>query len=271
MSLRISARHKEAIPYDHVIQWPQGLWFSRDRNALFDFDTHHFLLIAFRIASIAVSRPRAFASFDDMLDSFASECMSWSDIGVGLGVSRERVRQVYNRYFAALFPWHKSPGRKRVKVCTRLRRQEARQNATPRGNAALVAALAIDRGLIVEAVISKLGNGRVQGASRYLTINGHQVNARVSRKAFRLPKALVSYYRFPLPGQVPRCAFVVLVAGQMIFVMPRDVFVEWRGNARQSRYIPEHPNTYKLNAHLGQTDWIWQYREAWHLLGTESR
>jgi len=112
----------------------------------------------------------------------------------------------------------------------------------------------------------------VRASSLRLIVNGKAVTVRSSKSpSIMHPRSLVGYYRFPTTaGQTLPCEFVILLAGTQTFVMPRDVFMSWNGNlsgnAVRDRYIPEHPNTYWMNAHLGQTDWLWQYREAWHLL-----
>jgi hypothetical protein len=68
---------------------------------------------------------KVFASFDDLLDAFASDCMRFSDIGVALGVSREWVRQLWRDHFAHLF--RGKTGQQRQRACTIASRRDMPQ------------------------------------------------------------------------------------------------------------------------------------------------
>jgi hypothetical protein len=97
----------------------------------------------------------------------------------------------------------------------------------------------------------------------------------VSRRKVKMnARTLVRYYRFTRSSGC-KAAFVILICGRgetaEYFVMPFAAFLSWNGTVGHSLYLPERQNTYALNAHLGKTDWIWQYRDAWHLLKGESR
>jgi hypothetical protein len=78
--------------------------------------------------------------------------------------------------------------------------------------------------------------------------------------------ALIGYYNFHrIPMALRSVPFFLAYCGaplKSFFVFPRTAFKF----DEVDLYIPEHPCTYVNSA--GQTDWIWQYQNAWHLLAT---
>ena len=57
--------------------------------------------------------------FEELFDAFQSDCITQSQIAKINGVSRERIRQIYDKWFADLFDGKK--GLDRVKACTIVR------------------------------------------------------------------------------------------------------------------------------------------------------
>ena len=56
-------------------------------------------------------------SFEELLEIFRNDCLKFSEIGKQFGVSRERIRQIYQHYFSQVIP-RRPNGRVREKVCT---------------------------------------------------------------------------------------------------------------------------------------------------------
>jgi len=59
--------------------------------------------------------------YTTMLVEFQSDCNSFTNIGQKYGRSRERIRQIYMRFFSAHIP-RRPDGRTREKICLRKRR-----------------------------------------------------------------------------------------------------------------------------------------------------
>lgn len=64
---------------------------------------------------------KTFLSFDNLYEYFANDCLSFTNISAPMGRSKERVRQIYKKYFAGIIP-RRPDGRTRRKLCTRKRR-----------------------------------------------------------------------------------------------------------------------------------------------------
>lgn len=73
-----------------------------------------------RYEQLRTRPPGRFANteFDTLLDWLLSNCMTLTQIGERIGVSRERVRQVYNTFFKDLLPPSMHTPRSRRRVCT---------------------------------------------------------------------------------------------------------------------------------------------------------
>lgn len=116
-------------------------------------------------------------SFDEFLDHFANDCVSFKEvaqIACEGGVSRERIRQLYEKYFRQLFP-AKRTGQERQQICSLKRHRVAAKLAIHdfSGNPSLakIARYAKEAGCTVERVVSR-NRQHVVITRRLLLING---------------------------------------------------------------------------------------------------
>jgi hypothetical protein len=167
-------------------------------------------------------RYKARLTFDELLGHFANDCMSFTAIGALIceeGITRERVRQIYNQYFRDLLPGKKT-GRRRVRICTLKRRAVATSFAKSDFSddeiLGKVAKLATEASCVVER--SLVGNEWKKGAFRRILINN-------SNYAVYIAHARC----YSGGGKTPRCRFEISrtvlreVAG-IVFVLEVDGF-----------------------------------------------
>lgn len=212
------------------------------------------------------SIPRVQLSFDEMLDALLEDCVSYTDIGIACGVSRESIRQIHQKYFSSILPYRSGTGHKRVKTCTLVKRKQNIESLTLSDSASRFAEAAKRHGIEVAPVLwSFETHGSTVGCRRReVKVSNKLIKIRERRTARAMNQRgnhPVRYFRFFVSSE---CDFYALFAGDPLsswFIFPAELI-----RRDTIFYIPERPNTYWMNAHVGTTDWLWQYREAWHLL-----
>lgn len=142
-------------------------------------------------------------TFDELLDHFANDCMSFTAIGMMVcetGVTYERVRQIYNKYFVDLFP-NKRTGRRRQRICTLKRRRiaatSARDDFSDNEVLTKIAQLAKAAGCAVKRPL--VGKEWKKGAFSRIFINEADYSVHVARRACRIPTGR------------PKCSFTLSV------------------------------------------------------------
>jgi hypothetical protein len=208
-------------------------------------------------------------SFDELLDTLLEDCMTFALVADACGVSREAIRLIYKKYVAPLLPT-KSDGRKRVKVCSVARRHQAIKALRPRGLAAEVAEEVHVRYPELEVRAQPVHRSALYASAQALFVDDRLVVIRASQKKARTGRSITGHFRFRLSRAWLEKANVVVVK---VPTEPVSWFVfpvsELRGRSsgkRWSVYIPEHPCDYHPVMGTKQTDWIWQWKEAWHVL-----
>ncbi len=186
-------------------------------------------------------------NFDEFLDHFANDCMSFTDvaqIACEGGVSRERIRQLYQKYFRRLFP-AKRTGQERQQICTLKRRRVAVEMAMHdfSGNSSLakVARYAKEAGCTVERVVWQK-KGRQFVSRRLLSIYGMRYQVYCCRNVRRPQVPLIGRYSHVtvLKQSLHRVTGIIVLQEDVgpanrIFIIPtRDVLDAYGSHERRS-------------------------------------
>jgi len=201
-------------------------------------------------------------TMDELRELFRSDCNNFTTIAAMLGVTRERVRQIYNRHFRDEFGAYRT-GHARQIICRRKRTSVARKALRPSGAALIVAEMAERRGLTVSAVLSE-SRDIVYASSRKLFVSGKKCRARVVSSTCRAnPKQIVRYWHVPATSDYSQ-EVVIILAGGNVFIIPGAIF----GTLR-SHYIPtDRPSDRAGARRCGMAAKIdyWSYLDRWDLL-----
>ena len=146
----------------------------------------------------------------------AENCLTFTEIGSRLGVTRERVRQIAKILETA-------PGVERMKTCTLNRHKSIQGNRLPDTDPALIERFLKLRtgGYEVEAsfVDHRNPNGHIA-----VTINGHSCRISITKAtaAKMSPRAKVLHYRFQDPRL--KCEFLILYIAKedAAYIVPRS-------------------------------------------------
>ena len=186
-------------------------------------------------------------SFDEFLDYFANDCMSFKDvaqIACEGGASRERIRRLYEKYFRQLFPSNRT-GQERQQICVLKQHRVAVRMAVHdfSGNPSLakIARHAKEAGCTVERVVSRKWRQLVV-SHRLLLINEmcYQVycTRNVSRPSVR---CLARYSHVGILKQSLQQVVGIIVlqegvgSADRIFIIPtRDVLDAYGSHERRS-------------------------------------
>lgn len=222
------------------------------------------------------------AEFDDLLKLFGDPDETLRSIGDKLGVSKERVRQIYRMYFCELFDGASARTR---------RRNNARQRKAQKAHDEVRMSARFELWRAVESQARKEGFKDIQGIStRCGTIKRRSIkigNARCLlqkvRVAFEPNKGNGRFFSRVgiVAPRLKKHDFLVVyqkVEGFPIrfFVFPRTVLVAVFGEPDswekyvQDLYFPmEHYPRYR-NA-FSPRICVWKYEDAWHLLRFHER
>lgn len=200
--------------------------------------------------------------FEELFNLFSNNCTTFSDIGRELGLTREAIRYIYNKYFRR-FLGGKS-GRVRVKVCSRLNRLSLiikKFNQFPATR------------VLLEITGGKLEIKPVGLSKKFMVINGHKC---LVKNTFAWRRMNEFALRFHLPISLSRNSlmgtdFLIIISGRdkekIFFIIPTSVIlgVSPEKAERWSIFIPSTNVVY--NNHPPRID-FWEYAKAWHLLET---
>lgn len=200
--------------------------------------------------------------WDTMLARFSNDCENFLQIGTDIGLSCERIRQIYMKYFSTVIP-RRPDGRTRTKVCT-IKRGVARVGkgflADPRYTQLLSRAEEVGIGIKPLAV-------RAQGhphkhSTRRFHINGYCCKLQV----IKTPRIITNRWYFTFsPNDLEGVNFLILQAGEKepkFFVVPNT--------QNSGGLVINIPADFQYSAHATgvrqlKTDWL-QFMEAWYLL-----
>ncbi len=190
------------------------------------------------------------ATFDELLNVFREDCTNFTHIGKELGISREMVRRVYQRFFAGYLPRRPNGNTRRV-VCTRKRHSQMVRTSLE-NDARLVHLFqkCLEKGINVDPVRSKNG---LRHNSRLIKLNGHVCKLLVGSE-------FNGYYRFQVTNKKYDFLILQVQNGEEFLVIPASIL-------NQSRvYIPTRlgRSSYHKKSAV-KVEWL-DYLEAWHLL-----
>lgn len=228
--------------------------------------------------------------FDTLYELFESDCNTFTVIGEIVGLSRERIRQLYLQYFQPLFP-RRPTGRVRRKVCTRKRRANRKENWVLEGKVLEAAILANDNGLSVEPVwVNEHGHSVnwMRESVKQLRINGYLCSVHADAKPWLIVKTgktpfyrlnrkfdhtgddidfhimLLPEYRGPLYEQEGSARNWVnrgtVVVPPSVLVIPKAAVSEVK-----VYYVSAVPPALRSHFVMPEAD-LWEYRDRWDLL-----
>lgn len=198
--------------------------------------------------------------FEVMLEKFRNDCLDFGGIAEELGVTTERVRQIYMRYFSKIIP-RRPNGRVRRRVCTlRKLSKQIRESFKTDPEFATLFARTLSEGIPVEPV--RVPSGRTYSA-RLIKAGGYICVLYSDEE----PDLIVrhEYWKFNVTPCL-EAAFFILQAGMgeeaHFLIVPGSCVV----SKRRSIYVPaELKYTGRTNSRPIKHNWL-QYLEAWHLL-----
>lgn len=192
---------------------------------------------------------------DEALIGMFSAGMTLAEIGQEAGVTRERIRQIYNRRLSGEFGCLTPRQLQAQATAIRIRAKVA---STLPSNPAMKTVL--DRvaflGLPVEAI--GVGRERRFRSDRSVLISGRRCTVTYAKRLFSPRSGTIRRY-FKFNGYWKWPEFVIAVIGVRILVIPKP----WR---LFSFYVPEHPGLPVYNHHGPKVDW-WAFEDRWDLLG----
>lgn len=208
--------------------------------------------------------------YDVMYPEFESDCNSFTEIANRYETSRERIRQIYSRFFSAHIP-RRPDGRTRQRICarkTRVIKKEERQKLSVSNNPAISTLKSIVESLGLEVrIISLKGIG-----GRVISIGGKHclVYSCSCLHRFGLDKNL--YWSFSLnPLALKRSEFVVFATREgekfRFFIVPtHKITAKFLEAKRITIYIPQKRvdswNRRGRKSIIG----IQQYENQWNFL-----
>ncbi len=215
--------------------------------------------------------------FEEWFEYFKANCHRMSTLGEHAGISRERVRQIYNKHFRSLFG--ERSGVERLKACTaeqRLvsaKRQENDLFADPEVRPIITQALAA--GCTVAAIKqSNQTNMAYLVRTRIVLINGYVVSLRTIRNKHKTSPGLRRFYAHATLSRASlesEDATIIRTAAagcqERIFVLPNTVLIEKyfvTTKNKASIYLPLEKLPVYRNS-MTKINW-WLYENAWHLL-----
>lgn len=216
---------------------------------------------------------KAHVSFDRLVELFGNDCTSFADIAREFGITRERVRQIYQQYFTRVFP-NRSGGRVRRKLCA-LKTNAVRKGDFSSGVPQLltrIAEIVCSRGYVCNKIPKGIkGNYIAAFKTSSLSINGKICGVHCLMNEYRTPRRKSKYTLFLLRRtSVEKYDFLIILrqieTNEQWFVVPVPVLLgSWDTAKKKKTFyirdkkIPVYHNRYpKIE--------FWDYLDAWHLL-----
>ncbi|MEK7613141.1 MAG: hypothetical protein AAB449_03290 [Patescibacteria group bacterium] len=226
-------------------------------------------------AALVRYSPKHTLSFEDLFEYFKANCHRMEVIGAHGGITRQRVQQIYNKWFRDLFG--DLSGRDRQKSCTlekNLARLEKETNELlSNGKIKTIGGKLRSAGCVITGIAGS--GGRL--LRNQITLNGHRCLVHTSTKARSLGVQTERlYYAFnvslSLLQTVEAVIFYVCAKNfqERLFVVPSSVllaaFFETSADKKYNRvYIPAEKILLRTRGVVSRINW-WQYEDALHLL-----
>lgn len=206
--------------------------------------------------------PKPRPDFDTLFELFSSDCTTFTEIGEQFGLTCERVRQIYWKYFAKLIP-RRPDGHTRRKVCTRKRRVSGAVSRFHSMSCFIPLIQEVKRHRVkAESVLGKSTTFSFRISTRFMRLNGHL--CLVKRNSKILNNNTRSCWHFSCWSRQGE-EFLILQAGPegttkyRFFVVPSRLVP-----ARKSIFIPV--NGWSMYHNIGPTINWFEYENRWDLL-----
>lgn len=201
-----------------------------------------------------------------IFEELLTPCNNFLVVGSQFNLSRERIRQLYNKYLSEHLAL--KTGFQRVKYCT-LTRPYIKVWSS---EVLAVWTTARNYGLSVQYINYQKSDkkGQVLTRKRIICIGGHDCAVRKAMKSFVTSQegCKIKYYRFTvMPSQIEKTEFFIIMVPGSFFIVPSSFFkkIADTGIARPTIYVPE---SFKRDHYNGvQPKWdVLPYRNAWDQL-----
>jgi hypothetical protein len=202
-------------------------------------------------------------SFDELFTHFANKYNTHLAIAEAAGVTRERIRQIYNKHFRQFFG-NMSGRELRSANVLAIRSVESKTAWEGDETLRVIGEKAQKAGCSIEAVLNPYLR------TKSLLIEGKMCGVHTLHNTVSVLRTRVKYtHTSVLVVQASRNfaeIFRVCPQGyqERIFVIPFSAWAHLASGSRKSFYLPlEHTPLY--NNHASKIDY-WKYEDAWHLL-----
>lgn len=211
-------------------------------------------------------KPAVNLDFDALHAEFSNDCKTFREIAEDQGLTRERIRQLYNKYFSRIIP-RRPDGRARRRVCTLKRRA---LNKTVR----LERLFNNPAAFALKSAVESFGLGiniiRLNPTS--LSIGGKQCAFYFCNKARQnQPRSKKLYWRFNLSLQsLKKSEFVVLLLIESeefrFFIVPTHKLPVRNLEVRKNLYVPQGGADPKGRGRRNDSFDVLKCENAWHYL-----
>lgn len=204
-------------------------------------------------------------SFEDYFHIFQTNALL-EEIGQQAGVTRERVRKIYLKYFYPLFG--ERGWKLRHKAILENRFTAVNNDLTSDPLLQIIVERARNAGCVVEGVARKTENFKAKTSE--LLVNGNLCSLRIIKRVVKqkTSKRLYATTYIPMNTEVDACVIHIIIPSvcDTIFVIPRTVFQRYlSSDSRKKAFYVPLKQLPVYNNHTPLID-FWQYKDAWHLL-----
>jgi hypothetical protein len=217
-------------------------------------------------------------SFEQWLEWFRQDCNSFSNIAEITQVSKQRVSQIYMKYFAELIP-RRPDGHTRQRMCTTKKWYSRIKESSAEilnDNQKKIIAIVSPYNFEIKTIPIRGRNGYLAGFHRRsLRINGKICSIRVINSAYPIRKdyeniygRLITQLKTLKEEDFLIISFSSTGFNETTFVVPTLVLLDQfkPGQAERVFYLPIIKRPVYKN-HRPLIDY-WNYENAWHLLAT---
>lgn len=211
------------------------------------------------------------SDYDVLYSEFESDCVSFKEIGIRYGTTRERIRQIYSRFFSAHIP-RRPDGRTRQRICARKIRvikKTERQNRSVSNNPAISALKSTAESLGLEVrVISLRGRG-----GRIISIGSRHCSIYSCSHVHKFGAGRNFYWSFSLnSATLKHSEFVILVTKEgekfRFFIVPtHNITAKFPEIERINLYVPQKMVDPWCRTGRKSIVGICQYENRWDFLG----
>ena len=219
-------------------------------------------------------------SFNQLFRWFKDDRVRFSEIAMASGLSIERIRQIYQRYFQHLFG--KRTGRDRYHsykwqlIHERFQHKQAEVFAQDHFHSVIEHARAAS--CTIESVATSYGNHIPTVKIKSLMVNNHLCSVLQARRTKNDKGSRRFYAQFAVARSVLERVDAVIFhcappgMQRRIFVVPQDVILALFGTT-SGRTVSLYFPLRKLPVYRNQRPRVdlWQYEDAWHLLKSKKR